>query len=269
MSLSFPTITRFEEIQLPPLANGEWGVLALDADQCLIEAQPTLADEHHYKFLVAQNAKAGTYAYGHYSWTTEIRKSVPYRSCESAEKVNAFMENAKAAGWFVVILTSRGLDMRDTTQKHFSQAELSISLDQVIFKERDTDGNLLTKDLSLINWMKGQDAFQTAEKIRILFADDSTSYCKEVQRVESAISHASVACYHYVGSLPNSELDKAQLSRLVHQLNVYQKGGGIPYEEPISSQTASAMTALEIKELTPQNVYQACKQVASQQGKPF
>lgn len=86
---SFPKAQSLEELYgclSTPLADGEWGVLAFDLDQTLIQAKPTLGDEHFYRFLMKQNREMGVNPDAHYHWTVKIRGNVLYEACESIEK---------------------------------------------------------------------------------------------------------------------------------------------------------------------------------------
>ncbi len=253
-----------------PLANGEWGVLAFDLDQTLIQARPTLGDEHFYRFLMKQNREMGINPDAHYHWTVKIRANVTYEACESVEKINRIIASFQKQGWTVKILTSRGADMKDITMKHLQESGVDLTLDDVIFKEFHVNGcgKLLRKNESLIKWMKSQPRWKTRETLRVLFLDDSEKYCREVARVTDEVEKASVTCFHYIGSLPNPELSQVQMERLVVQLYAYREGRPIPYEYE-QTQLQEAMCGLGIQEIKPNVLHATMMKIAELDKFPF
>lgn len=236
-----------------PLAHQERGVLLFDLDQTLIQAKPTLGDEHFYQFLMEHNKANGHHPDVHYAWTAKIRAHVPYVACETAEKINQIITSFREKGWTVKILTARGLDMKEATMKHLAQVGINLTPDDVIFKKKPG----LKKDDSLIEWMEEQPPCQM---FRILFLDDTKKNLADVARVAQKVEKASVTCLHYAGALPNPELSQTQLEQVVVQLHAYLQDQPIPYAyEP--ERLKIAKDALGIQEITSQALYQKIKEL--------
>ncbi|MBI3236684.1 MAG: DUF2608 domain-containing protein, partial [Chlamydiales bacterium] len=249
-----------------PLKEKEWGILALDLDQTLIQGRPTLGDEHFYRFMQNQNRLHDLPPDAHYAWTVQVREKIPYEACEPFERINQILEKFKQAGWTVIILTSRGLEMRDCTQQHLADSKIHLKIADVVFKEKDLNGKRMTKDQSLIQWMKKQPPWNDAVSIRVQFADDLEKYCAEVAQISEAV--ASVECLHYTGALPNPELSDAQMQELTIQLNAYRQNLPVPYENDLSD-AAQAALELGMTEINPSQLYQAIQKVAAEQGYTF
>ena len=257
------TLGSLQSLLNTPLDESEWGILALDLDQTLIQAKPTLGDEHFYRFLVAQNSARGIPSDAHYQWTVKIRSNIQYESCEAVEKINQIIQCFKNQSWSVQILTSRGVDMKEITEKHLEQSKINLSIEDVIFKERHGDGTgkLLKKDESLQKWMSTQPHWKNKETFRIIFLDDSEKYCNEVARVAEGVKKASVRCFHYIGSLPCSELSEAQMKQLIVQLHAYREGQSIPYEYD-STQLEKAKGCLGIDKIDAETLYTVMMKIA-------
>lgn len=270
--ISFKQIKSLDELENSclsfPLRENEWGILALDLDQMLVQGMPTLGNEHFYRFMQEQNRLRGLKADAHYSWTVQVRERIAYETCEPIGKVNQVISRFMSEGWVVKILTSRGFDMKKCTHLHLEGTKLVLKVEDVIFKGRDIHGKLMAKDESLIQWMKEQPQWEQAESIRIKFADDVIRYCSEVQRVPDQIKHASVECFHYTGALPDPNLTNDQLEQLIVQLYAYSKGLEIPYQH-VQSDVDHAMLALGITEVNAAQVYEAIGKVADLQGYGF
>ena len=204
------------------LAGDEWGILALDFDQTLVKAKPTLGDEHFYRFLCEQNSLQGLNKDAHYHWTAKLRAKVIYESCEPFEKVNTLLQQFRNKKWSVPILTSRGLDMKEITLSHIQQSQLNFAPEDIIFKtfHPQDSKKLLFKDESLLHWVERQPQFKQAKKVRILFVDDTLKYLSEVARLSQKIS--SVTCLHYTGAEPNPKLSSHQMEQLLVQLYAHR-----------------------------------------------
>ncbi|MBU6383702.1 MAG: DUF2608 domain-containing protein [Verrucomicrobia bacterium] len=255
----------------PPLAgNDEWGILLIDFDQTLVQARPTLGDEHFYHFLKKCNEERGINPDAHYEWTVAIRAKIPYETCESVDKINRVISAFRQKGWSVKVLTSRGEGMRDITKDHLQQSRLALSLEDIIFKtfQQDGIGKLLKKNESLIDWMKGQSKWSNCQQIRILFLDDSDEYCQEVAGVAAEVKKATVSCFHYIGAPPNSQLSEVQMDQLVVQLDAYQKGEQIPGEWD-RERFSIAMESLGLQEVTPVSLYTKMVEIAASDNTPF
>jgi hypothetical protein len=256
-----------------PLEDNEWGILSLDLDQTLIQARPTLGDEHFYQFLKEQNRAQGIAADAHYHWTVKIRAKVKYETCESVDKINQIFKDFCAQGWSVNVLTSRGMDMKEATEQHLADSKLDLTIDDVIFKDFDGSGKLLPKDQSLMNWMETQPQRKTCRKIRILFPDDSDKYCREVARVADQVENTIVTCLHYTGSLPNPNLSEDKMKETVVQLHAHKLDQSIPYQS-IScafndSDLKIAMDTLEIQEIQPNSLHALIMKIAECDRLPF
>lgn len=264
---SFPQIDSFEALcgYCSPLDHDERGILALDLDQVLVQCRPTLGDEHWYTFLVEQNKTMGKEnIWGHYHWTVKVRKELAYETCEAVEKVNQVISQFRERGWTVKILTSRGFEMQEMTDSHLQESGLTLTIDDVIFKRRRDDGGLAPKDECLENWMKSQPERDSKPKARVLFVDDSISYCSEVARTQAA----SVTCLQYTAALPNPELSQKQMERLIVQLFHYREKRDI-YGDYTETQLPDAMAALGVERIEPQSLYHAMVKVAELDGHPF
>ncbi len=253
-----------------PLADNEWGILPIDFDQTLVQARPTLGDEHFYYFIKKLNEKIGINGDAHYEWTVKIRAKIPYETCEPVDKINRIISAFRQNGWSIKILTSRGEGMRDITTDHLKQSGLDFSPEDIIFKtfKKDGSGKLLKKNESLIQWMKEQFQWSKCPRIRILFPDDSDQYCQEVARIANDVEKATVTCFHYTGALPSPELSEVQMDQLVVQLDAYQKGEQVPYEwnkECLSI----AMKSLSLQEVTSASLYAKMAEIAARDNTPF
>lgn len=262
--MNFPKIGSLNAVfdhDSPPLAlqEDEWGMVMLDLDQTLIQARPTLGDEHFYKFLVRLNEADGVDSDLHYHWVADVRKQVPYESCETSDKVMEFINRFRQNNWTVKVLTSRGLDMREATAAQLAQAKIGLTVEDVIFKRPNQEGKLMDKDDSLIDWMQTQGPWTEAKKIKVFFLDDNTKYCQHVARVKDKVSRASVACYHYIGAEPRDVLQPAQLEQLVVQLYAYSRSEPIPYQHD-AAQVQAAMAGLKMKEIEEGAVYKKIRE---------
>ena len=265
---SIPSLTWLSSHLVHPLLEGELGILALDFDQTLAQALPTLGDEHFYHFLKQLNRNRGMDADAHYRWTVKIREKISYEPCEPIEKINRLIQEFREKGWIVKVLTSRGEDMRQATANHLRQANLDLSLEDVIFKTRSENGTLKKKDESLISWMRQDPKWFDGRKVHVLFADDSARYCEEVSRVGQTILQASVICYQYTTSAPNPNLSKLQLGQLAVQLNAYQKGAEISPEWDLE-RCEEAMDNLGLSEMTPEAFHEVMIRMAENDLTPF
>lgn len=270
---TFLQITSLEALHNylnPPLINTEWGILSLDLDQTLIQARPTFGDEHFYHFLKQQNEGQNIDPNAHYHWTVQIRSKINYDTCESIDKINAILKDFQDDGWSVKVLTSRGLDMREITKQHLEDAGLILNIEDVIFKTfcPGKSDKLLEKDKCLINWMETQPQWETCERIRILFPDDSDKYCKEVARIADQVERATVTCLHCIGFLPNPELSESQMKQLVVQLHAHSLNQHIPYTYSESDVTV-AMEALNIQALQVDAIYTCIRKIAGKDNFSF
>jgi len=268
----FPQIATLEALRehlSPPLAPDEWGVLALDFDQTLVQAKPTLGDENWYHFLKQQNRERGIETDAHYRWSVAIRSKVSYEACEPADRINALIQAFREHKWSTKILTSRGMDMRRVTEKHLHESRLCFSLDDVLFKKRSAESNaLLQKDESLLQWMESQPQWHSHKTIRVLFADDLIKYCGEVARLADRVQKTTVHAMHFVGALPNPDLSEEQMNRLVVQLDAYRQDQ--PIEESYrASDLHQAMRNLEIQTVSQSSLYSAMVKIAERQALPF
>lgn len=255
--MNFPTITTLNEVLINTpltLEQGEWGLVMLDLDHTLIQAKTILGDEHFYKFLVKHNKESKINADIHYNWVAKIREQIPYETCELTDRVNHFIQVFRANNWTVKILTSRGLDMKESTLAHLAQAKIDLSIDDVIFKKAENN-KWPDKDDSSIAWMKEQKQWHEAKKIRMVFLDDNEKYCKHVARVGEKVCHASVTCFNYLGAEPKDELRPDQLKALVVQLHAYSNNRAIPYQHD-EADVQAAQAALSIPEITAKAVYE-------------
>jgi hypothetical protein len=270
-ALQFPQIRKLEELEthLFSLPEGEKGVLALDFDHVLVRGTG-IGEEGVYKWLLDQNSKAGLYKYGHYSWTAEVRKTTPYIPCEDPLVVNRVVIAFKDKGWDVVILTSRGVDMQECTEYHLKTANLPFLVQDVIFKERNSEGKLLKKNESFAKWVDGHSTLSKAKKVHVLFTDDSISYCEEVQALSSEVNRFSAKCFHYIGALPDSKLSQEKIERLFIQLHAYRNKETFSDDSAISVQDLlSAKEGFKVEEVNSQTLYECMKDVARIDGKPF
>ena len=254
-----------------PLAKNERGILAFDLDQTLIQAKPTLGDEHFYHFLMKSNREEGLDSDAHYYWTSKIRAKITYESCESIEKIKQIISSFKEQGWTVKILTSRGLDMRDITEKHLAESGINLTIDDVIFTEAHPEGNgeFLKKNESLIKWMKAQQPqWESSQALQVIFLDDSEKHCKDVSKVADEVEKATVTCLHYTRALPNPMLSQAQMEQLIVQLHAHKEGQPIPYEHN-KSHLQNAMKKLELQQATTKALYNTIKKIAELDNLPF
>lgn len=269
---SFNKISSLESLSNylnPPLANGEWGILALDLDQTLIQAKPTFGDENFYLFLKEQNKLQHINPDGHYQWSVKIRSNIAYETCEPFDRINAILKNFRVQGWSVQVLTSRGLDMKELTIKHLKDSLLDISIDDVIFKERHPlSQKLLSKDESLIKWMETQQEWTSYHKKQIVFPDDSIKYCSEVSNISNKVTNTTVHCLHYIGALPNPSLSNEQMNQLVVQLHSYYMKKPISYNYS-ENELAQAKKDLNIHLINKEEIYQIIFKLAMDDLMPF
>lgn len=257
-----------------PLPDGEWGILSLDLDQTLIQAKPTLGDEHWYRFVRGKNLEKGLDKAGHYKWACQIRQIVEYQPCEPAGTINDIVKSYREGGWSVNILTSRGTDMKEATVKHLRDSKLDFPIEKVIFYEKGADERT-PKDVRLANWMKSQPQWSQCESICIHFVDDRPECCEQMAHIPQTIEKIRmVECFQYKNE-PNPNLSQPQLDQLAVQLHWYQATRSIPYTAvpPTESDVLVAMEGLHIgakgADQLPDQLYDVMQKMAEQDGASF
>ena len=260
---------QFQEIssltELHPFAissnkKGAWRILALDFDHNLVEAVSTLGNEHFYKYMQHWNIKKGRDKDHHYHWTSQLRTQVRYQACEPIERINPLLAQFRENGWTVVILTSRGEDMKEVTQQHLEDANLDISIEDVIFKTKDlATQQLLPKDGAISQWMQKQPQWDPSRAVEVIFSDDDVRYCEAVQRLPQRIANATVTCFHNIGTLPNPKLTQDQLNHLVLELGIYKHTQSIPGSprDSLPLLLEIMKKSLKIETITEESVYEA------------
>lgn len=245
--------------RLPP---GEKGILALDFDHTLVEGQPTLGDENFYHFLARKNVENGAVKFGHYHWTAKIREKIPFKTCESVEKINELIKNFREKGWKVKIFTARCEDMKLATRIHLKQSKLNISFYDVVFrghlpKSHDGKrGGLENKGEMIAKYIKKYTTDFPGLKFRVLFADDSALNGKDVQKVLFKIQGVSIKSFHFIGALPSPHLTDEQLRRLAVQLHAHREDKEI-VADFTSEDLELAMKELGLEEISEDTIYRA------------
>ncbi len=254
-----------QQIDHSPPPEKTWRIVAFDLDQCLFQPRPTLGDEHHNYFLLCCNQREGLLFDSHYSWLNIIRKEeISYASCEPAEKINGLIQKLKREGRTVIGLTSRLGKSRDVAEKHLKDAEIDLSIMDVVFREF----LLEKKDQSFIRWIQEQDKFIDSEFVHIDFIDDSLGYCTNVASLADQVACISVASFQYLGALPRSDLSLAQIEQGVVQLYAHHRSQPIPYQHE-KVDVENAVAGLGMNSLDPASFYHKSRQVALFKGYPF
>ncbi|MCH9631912.1 MAG: hypothetical protein S4CHLAM6_02340 [Chlamydiae bacterium] len=277
MSLSikqFPQIDSFEELAplfLNQIDEEEQGVLALDLDQTLIEAKSIFGSEHFYQFLMKYNTLNGLDANAHYHWTVQLRQDIDYKSCEPVDKINSIIAKFRDRGWHVKILTSRGLGMREITQKHLKQSGIDLKISDVIFKQfyPDNSKKRMPKGVSLIKWMNEDPSWRTCDKsFQVLFLDDSIRYCHAVDSISETLPHAKVTCLHYTKALPNPDLTQRQLEQLAVEVNDYLKQKNLQRNHD-EKDLDLIPNLLETTRLSEKKIYEKIVEISAFDGLPI
>lgn len=265
----FPELTTLVDLtserHLTKVGETEQAVLALDFDQVLVEAEPTLGDEHCYKWLnKMHNATGLCKKEAHYAWIGQLREKIDYRACETVETVNNVIEMYRQSGWKVVVLTSRGEDQINLTEKHLKEAGLAIEIRDVIFKAK-VGGKRLNKDEAFEKWMSDNN-WDRSKLTRLYFADDNTDYCVDVARVAREVQNVVVNCWHYTHSLPKPEFSETQLKQLVVQLHAHYKGMPIPKGNFSDEEIRAALKGFGMLELNEQTIYNKMLEITAHFG---
>ena len=200
-------------------------VLALDFDQTLVEAKTYFGSEKWYKFLDHSLNKQDFKPHTHFKWAMHLAKDVPYNSCESIEKIHTLIQEFRAQGWAVVILTARPDSIVEATLQHIHQAGLSFSAENVIFK----DPSGAKKRDCLQAWLKKQPGWEDIKDLTLLFADDTISNCENVANIAEVIDRkVKVESFHFCGATATHEINNHQLKNLAVQLAAYRIGDILP-----------------------------------------
>ncbi|WP_068471448.1 DUF2608 domain-containing protein [Candidatus Protochlamydia phocaeensis] len=252
-------------------------VIALDFDQTLAKACSCFGSEHWYHFLVKHNQEASLPADIHYPWSVKVRYRVSYTACENAEKIRSLIKKFRESNWMVVILTSRGPDMKEVTLKHIQEANLPFDEQDIIFNLEEGDAFQRKKHNRLMGKLAQSPRWEYATKLTVLFADDHFPHCEDLVSLPSLkitqekFIETHVHAFHYLKEPPSAHLSSKQMKNLTIQLQAYKEQRTLPEddEEPNIEHVKRAQHALEIADLTEKKLFEALEKIAQLEGMPF
>lgn len=258
-----PTKNLFDiREHLLQLEESELGVLALDFDHVLGISPMKVASDHFNEWSMRVNVQRGLYSEAHADLLGMMRQNTLFNCCEHPEQVNKMIEDAKAKGWKVVVLTARHPNSNPLTQRNIKAMGLN---DIPILNSKSHKG------VRLVQFFETLPEWPKTRKVRVIFADDKDSHCRKMATLASLIPTKSVdvKVFHYTKHLVSEHLTEKDLKILATQLFAFQRGEQIPHDHEVEKHIPRALRELNLTAVNDHSLHRVIRDIASEKGVPL
>lgn len=236
-------------LPVPQIADPALKVLALDLDDTLFGID-SIVSPAWFHWVKNENDNRQFSGDNHKNIYNCFLVNAPKKSIEADELVHQVIDEYKAKGWKVIILTARSAKHLPQTIDHLRQSNLRINAEDIVFTE------LKMKREPLFKWLQKQPGYSTKIEIQIRFVDDNLSYIEDMDTM-NALGGVTAESYRFIEKAAPRPWTENQMENFAIQYYAALQSKPIPkMVNPIPKEALEeAMKALKITAITEEAIY--------------